>query len=34
MLIEKSSILIQGFEKRGKIEEARRYRNLLTTYLE
>ena len=34
MLIEKSNILIQGFEKRGKIEEARRYRNLLTTYLE
>ena len=34
ILIEKSSILIKGFEKRGKTEEARLYRNLLTTYLE
>jgi len=33
MLIEKSNILIQGFEKRGKVEEAGFYRNLLTTYL-
>ena len=34
MLIEKGNILIQGFEKRDKLEEARRYRNLLATYLE
>lgn len=32
MLIEKSQILIQGFEKRGKIKEAEDYRNLLATY--
>ena len=33
MLVKKSNILIQGFEKRGKVEEAGFYRNLLTTYL-
>ncbi len=32
MLIEKSGILIQGFEKRGKTEDAEVYRNLLATY--
>ena len=32
VLIEKSSILIKGFEKRGKTEEAEVYRNLLATY--
>ena len=32
MLINKSSILIQGFEKRGKTEEARVYRNLVSHY--
>ena len=32
MLINKSSILIQGFEKRGKTEEARIYRNLVSHY--
>ena len=33
MLINKSSILIQGFEKRGKTEEARVYKNLVSHYL-
>ena len=32
MLINKSSILIQGFEKRGKTEEARVYKNLVSHY--
>ena len=32
MLINKSSILIQGFEKRGKAEEARVYKNLVYHY--
>jgi len=32
MLIEKSTILIKGFEKRGKTEEAGIYRNLLAAY--
>ena len=32
MLIKKSSILIQGFEKRGKTEEARVYKNLVSHY--
>ena len=32
MLIKKSSILIQGFEKRGKTEEARVYKNLVFHY--
>ena len=32
MLINKSSILIQGFEKRGKTEEARIYKNLVSHY--
>jgi len=32
MLIKKSRILIKGFEKRGKTEEAGIYRNLLATY--
>ena len=32
MLINKSSILIQGFEKRGKAEEARVYKNLVSHY--
>ena len=32
MLIEKSRILILGFEKRGKIKEAEDYRNLVATY--
>ena len=32
MLINKSSILIQGFEKRGKTEEARVYKNLVSYY--
>ena len=32
MLINKSSILIQGFEKRGKTEEARVYKNLVFHY--
>jgi glycosyltransferase involved in cell wall biosynthesis len=32
MLIEKSGILIQGFAKRGKMEEAEVYRNLVATY--
>jgi len=32
MLINKSSILIQGFEKRGKTEEARVYKNLMSHY--
>jgi glycosyltransferase involved in cell wall biosynthesis len=32
MLIEKSEVLIQGFSKRGKIEEAEVYRNLVATY--
>ena len=32
MLIEKSTILIKGFEKRGKTEEAGIYRNLLAVY--
>ncbi|MEK9629089.1 MAG: glycosyltransferase [Nitrospinota bacterium] len=31
-LVEKSNILIQGFEKRGKIEEAEVYRNLVAEY--
>jgi glycosyltransferase involved in cell wall biosynthesis len=32
MLIEKSDVLIQGFFKRGKSEEAEVYRNLVATY--
>jgi len=32
MLINKSSILIQGFEKRGKTEDARVYKNLVSRY--
>ena len=32
MLIEKSDVLIQGFSKRGKSEEAEVYRNLVATY--
>ena len=32
MLVNKSSILIQGFEKRGKTEEARVYKNLVSHY--
>ncbi|MDG1929577.1 MAG: glycosyltransferase [Nitrospinaceae bacterium] len=32
MLINKSSILIHGFEKRGKTEEARIYKNLVSHY--
>ena len=32
MLIKKSSILIQGFEKRGKTEEVRVYKNLVSHY--
>ena len=32
MLINKSSILIHGFEKRGKTEEARVYKNLVSHY--
>ena len=32
MLIEKSGVLIQGFAKRGKNEEAEVYRNLVATY--
>ena len=32
MLIEKSDVLIQGFSKRGKSEEAKVYRNLVATY--
>jgi len=32
MLIEKSRILIKGFERRGKNQEARIYRKLLGTY--
>jgi hypothetical protein len=32
MLIEKSDILIQGFSKRGKSEEAKVYRNLVAAY--
>lgn len=32
MLIEKGGILIQGFEKRGKMEEAGAYRKLLAAY--
>lgn len=32
MLIEKSGILIQGFEKRGKTEEAQNYRDLVFAY--
>ena len=32
MLIEKSGVLIQGFAKRDKNEEAEVYRNLVATY--
>jgi hypothetical protein len=32
MLIEKSDVLIQGFSKRGKSEEAKVYRNLVAAY--
>ena len=32
MLIEKSDVLIQGFFKRGKSEEAEVYRNLVANY--
>ena len=32
MLVEKCNILIQGFEKRGKLEEAREYKNMVSIY--
>ena len=32
MLIEKCNILIQGFEKRGKTEEAGTYKDMVSTY--
>jgi hypothetical protein len=32
VLIEKSDVLIKGFSKRGKNEEAEVYRNLVATY--